>query len=110
MVNVDKIPPLGNNRTESKIFSNLSLKPRGDTMPEDRTNEKASDELKKLASIATDMQLANKIRVQAINQLSMMATHEALLVLLNLAANDKLNTDERELALKKASNIVKKGR
>jgi hypothetical protein len=79
-------------------------------MPEDRTDENTSDELKKLASIATDMQLANKIRVQAINQLGMMATHEALLILLNLAANDKLNTDERELALKKSRDIVKKGR
>jgi hypothetical protein len=79
-------------------------------MPEDRTNETATDELKKLASIATDMQLANKLRVQAINQLSLMGTHEALLVLLNLAANDKLNTEERDLALKKARGIVKKGR
>jgi hypothetical protein len=79
-------------------------------MPEDRTDENTSDELKKLASIATDMQLANKMRAQAINQLGMMANHEALLVLLNLAANDKLNTDERELALKKSRDIVKKGR
>jgi hypothetical protein len=79
-------------------------------MPEERTGENRSDELTKLASIATDMQLANKLRVQAINQLGLMGTHEALLVLLNLAANDKLNTDERELALKKARDIVKKGR
>ncbi len=79
-------------------------------MPEDRADENKTDEMKKLASIATDMQLANKIRIQAINQLGMMATHEALLVLLNLAANDKLNVDERDLALKKARDIVKKGR
>jgi hypothetical protein len=78
-------------------------------MPEDRTDENRSDELKKLASIATDMQLANKLRVQAINQLGMMGNHEALLVLLNLVANDKLNTDERDLALKKARDIVRKG-
>ena len=79
-------------------------------MPEDRMDENISDELKKLASIATDMQLANKLRIQAINQLGLMASHESLLVLLNLAANDKLNVDERELALKKAHDIVKKGR
>ena len=79
-------------------------------MPEDRADETLPDELKKLASIATDMQLANKLRIQAINQLGMMGTHEALLVLLNLAANDKLNIDERDLALKKARDIVKKGR
>ena len=69
-----------------------------------------TDELKKLASIATDMQLAGKMRTQAINLLGEMATHEALLVLLNLAANDKLNIDERDLALKRAREIVKKGR
>jgi hypothetical protein len=80
-------------------------------MPEDQPNEESiSDELKKLASIATDMQLANKLRIQAINQLGLMASHESLLVLLNLAANDKLNVDERQLALKKAYDIVKKGR
>ncbi len=69
-----------------------------------------TEELRKLAGIATDMQMAGKIRTQAINQLGEMASHEALLVLLNLAANDKLNIDERELALKKARYIVKKGR
>jgi len=79
-------------------------------MPEDKLDENVSDELKKLASIATDMQLSNKLRIQAINHLGLMASHESLLVLLNLAANDKLNVDERELALKKAHDIVKKGR
>jgi len=69
-----------------------------------------TEELRKLAGIATDMQMASKIRIQAINQLGDMASHEALLVLLNLAANDKLNIDERDLALKKARYIVKKGR
>jgi hypothetical protein len=68
------------------------------------------DELKKLANIATDMQLANKMRIQAINLLGDMASHESLLVLLNLVANDKLNIDERDLALKRAREIVKKGR
>lgn len=68
------------------------------------------DELKKLANIATDMQLANKMRIQAINLLGDMATHESLLVLLNLVANDKLNIDERDLAIKRAREIVKKGR
>jgi len=69
-----------------------------------------TEELKKLAGIAMDMQMAGKMRTQAINQLGEMASHEALLVLLNLAANDKLNIDERELALKRAREIVKKGR
>ena len=69
-----------------------------------------TDELKKLANIATDMQLAGKMRTQAINLLGEMASHESLLVLLSLAANDKLNIDERDLALKRAREIVKKGR
>jgi hypothetical protein len=68
------------------------------------------DELKKMASIATDLQLSEKMRVQAINGLGDMASHESLLILLNLAANDKLNIDERDLALKRAREIVKKGR
>ena len=79
-------------------------------MPEDRMDENTTDELKKLGNIATDMQLANKMRIQAITQLGLMASHESLLVLLNLVANDKLNVDERQLALKKAYDIVKKGR
>lgn len=69
-----------------------------------------TEELRKLAGIATDMQMAGKMRTQAINQLGDLASHESLLVLLNLAANDKLNIDERELALKRAREIVKKGR
>jgi len=79
-------------------------------MAENTNEEHTTEELKKLASIATDMQLANKMRIQAINQLGEMASHESLLVLLNLAANDRLNIDERDLALKKARDIVRKGR
>jgi len=67
------------------------------------------DELKKMANIATDLQLASKMRIQAIILLGDMASHESLLVLLNLAANDKLVIDERDLALKRAREIVKKG-
>lgn len=72
------------------------------------TSEKI-DELKKMGNIATDLQMDVKMRTQAINVLGEMASHESLLVLLNLAANDKLNIPERELALKKAHSIVKKG-
>ena len=79
-------------------------------MSENTEEEKKIDELKKLANIAMDMELANKMRAQAIDQLGEIGTHEALLVLLNLAANDKLNIDERDLALKRARGIVKKGR
>jgi hypothetical protein len=69
-----------------------------------------TEELRKLANIATDMHLDGKMRNEAVKQLGELASHEALLVLLNLAANDKLNVEERDLALKKARDIVKKGR
>lgn len=79
-------------------------------MPDQTEEGNKYDELKKMADIATDMQISNKMRIQAINLLGDMATHESLLVLLNLAANDKLHTDERELAIKRAREIIKKGR
>jgi hypothetical protein len=69
-----------------------------------------TDELRKLATIATDLQMPGKMRSHAIDQLGQMASHEALLVLLNLVANDKLHIDERDLALKRAREIVRKGR
>ena len=68
------------------------------------------DELTKLAAIATDMELAIELRTKAIDLLGNINTHEALLVLLNLAANEKLNVSERDLALKRAREIVKSGR
>jgi len=79
-------------------------------MPEYSEEGEKLDELKKMANIATDLQLSEKMRVQAINLLGDMASHESLLVLLNLAANDRLNISERVLALKRATEIVKKGR
>jgi hypothetical protein len=79
-------------------------------MSEERDEIALNEELKKLSNIATDMQMSGKMRTQAINQLGEMASHESLLVLLNLAANDRLNIDERDLALKRAREIVKKGR
>ncbi|MBN1692952.1 MAG: hypothetical protein JW845_05290 [Dehalococcoidales bacterium] len=79
-------------------------------MPDQTEEGNKYDELKKMADIATDMQISGKMRVQAINLLGDMATHESLLVLLNLAANDKLHIDERDLAIKRAREIIKKGR
>ena len=79
-------------------------------MPEEQLDVMLTEELKKLSGIATDLQLSSKMRAQAINLLGDMASHESLLVLLNLVANDRLNIDERDLALKRAREIVKKGR
>ena len=74
----------------------------------EKIDELKTDELKKLATIAADMQLAADLRTKAIEQICNMATYEALLVLLNLAANEKLITKERDYALKKAREVVKK--
>ena len=68
------------------------------------------NELKKLAAIATDLDLPNELRIKAMEQLGNIGTHEALLTLLDLAANEKLFRQERELALKQAREIIKSGR
>ena len=68
-----------------------------------------ADELKKLRDIAADMKLPAELRTKAIEQLGNIATHEALLALLELAANEGLITKERDLALKKARGIIKSG-
>lgn len=79
-------------------------------MPDTPEEPIQDDELKKLANIATDTHLDKKIRTQAINLLGDMDTHEALEVLLALAANERNITEDRDLALKRARDIVKKGR
>ena len=68
------------------------------------------DELKKMNNIATDLELSEKMRIQAINGLGDMGSHESLVVLLNLAANERLHIPERELAIKRAREIIKKGK
>jgi hypothetical protein len=78
-------------------------------MPEFTADGDKLDELKKMTNIATDLGLSEKMRTQAINGLGEMGSHEALVALLNLAANERLHIPERELALKKAKDIVKKG-
>jgi len=67
------------------------------------------DEMKKLTAIATDMGLAAELRIKAIDLLGRNTTREALLILLDLGANEQLYREERELALKHAIEIVKAG-
>ncbi len=69
-----------------------------------------SDELKKLMAVATDLVMAAKLRSKSIELIGNIANHEALLALLELAANDKLTKNERELSLKYAKNIIKSER
>jgi hypothetical protein len=76
----------------------------GDIMPEQPA------ELKKLATIATDLELSAEMRIKAIELLGRIGTRDALLVLLELAANEKLIGEERDLALRQARVIIKSGR
>ena len=66
------------------------------------------DELKRLAEIAADMKLPAEIRKKAIEQLGVISTHDALLALLDIAANESLVAKERDLALKQAREVIKK--
>ena len=67
------------------------------------------DELKKLIDVATDMVLPAKVRNNTIKYIGNIGTREALLALLELAANEKLTKNERELAVKHARDIIKSG-
>lgn len=67
------------------------------------------EELKKLVNVATDIVLPAKVRTDTIKYIGNMATREAFLALLELAANEKLTKGERELALKHAREIIKSG-
>jgi HEAT repeat protein len=69
--------------------------------------EEQPDELKKLAAITSDLEFSADLRTQAIEQLGSIGSHEALLILLQIVANDRLTTKERELALERARKIVK---
>ncbi len=64
-------------------------------------------ELKKLTDIATDMDLAANLRKDAIKSMGRIGTHEALLALLELVASERLNPNERKLALYQAEKLIK---
>ncbi len=68
-----------------------------------------SDELKELVAAATNLKLPLKLRTEAIESIGNISTHEALLALLGLAANEQLTKGERERTLKHAKEIIKSG-
>lgn len=47
-----------------------------------------SDELRKLFAVATDLVLSGKLRTKSIELIGSLGTHDALLALLELAANE----------------------
>ena len=65
------------------------------------------DELKKLVTVATDLVLSAELRIKAIGLIGSIDSHDALLALLSLVADERLTKLERELALKRAGKIVK---
>jgi len=65
------------------------------------------DELKKLVAVATDLGLSVELRIKAIGLVGNISNHDALLALLDVAANERLTKKERELALKHAREIIK---
>lgn len=68
------------------------------------------NELKKLVTIASDLELSAELRSKAIELIGNMGSRDAFLALLGLAANEKLIVEERDLALKRAREIVKASR
>jgi len=66
-------------------------------------------EIRKLADIAADRDLPPDLRTKAIEQLGSVGSHEALLALLELAANQELVADERDFALQEAREIIMSG-
>jgi len=68
------------------------------------------NELKKLIAIASDLELAAELRSKAIELIGNIGSREAFRALLDLAANEKLVADERDLALKRAREIIKASR
>lgn len=108
MSNIDKHALLRHNRTKGRTKKSVHQHPSRKPELKDDTMSEKPEELKKLASIAADMTLPADLRNKAVEQLGNMASHEALLALLELAANEGLVTKERDLALKHAREIIKK--
>ena len=68
------------------------------------------NEIKKLIAIASDLELSAELRIKAIELIGNIGSRDAFLALLDLAANEKLLVEERDLALKRAREIVKSSR
>ena len=67
------------------------------------------EELKKLTAIASDLDIPSALRVKAIELLGNMGTSEALRALLELAANEGLIAEERDMALRFAREVIMSG-
>ena len=68
-----------------------------------------TNRLQKLVTIATDLTISSELRIRSIVQLGRIGTHEALVALLDMVANEALPWNERMRALKQAERILKSG-
>ena len=66
-----------------------------------------TDILQKLIAIATDLQISRELRARAIAQLGEIGTHEALVALLDLVANEAFAWEERMFALRRVEKILR---
>jgi HEAT repeat protein len=64
-------------------------------------------EVQKLATIAGDISLSAELRIKAIELLGRIGNNEAFRALLDVVGNEELIRQERELALKQVSEILK---
>ena len=69
-----------------------------------------ANELKKLATIASDLGLSAPLRIKFIELFGNIATHDALLSLLDLAAKRELIKKEKDIALQDTREVIKSGR
>lgn len=67
-------------------------------------------EIKKLLDVATSMDYPLKLRLEAMQSIARIGSHEVLLALLEIAGNEAFGRQQRELALNLAMKIVKKSR
>jgi len=100
---------LKNTYTNSKILDEYLTCPalagiKGEVKMADKP-----EEVERLVDVATDLMLPTKVRLDTIKFIGKIATREALLALLELAANEKLTKPERDLAVKLARSLIKSG-
>ncbi len=65
------------------------------------------EDLQSYADIATNMKFPQNMRQNAMEELRKVGSHEALEVLLGIAANESAVKKDREVALKHALQVVK---
>jgi hypothetical protein len=108
---IDKESLLNNNGAKGRINTRLIIPQLANIAEADRRNimSEQPNQLKKLNAIITDSELAAELRIKAIQLIGKMGTHEALLNLLELAGNEELILEERDLALQQAREIIMSG-